>query len=148
MPGGESAVAGEHVTWTIPNARLDSSKIPILIATLLAVFGMTVLIFHGLLMGVLAAALLLGVTLSPTIPLTYVLDSSGARVNIGSFVWLEMPWSAVLCIYSVHGGLKLSAFENPAVARLESHRGIRLRVPKELAPAVESQIERGRCAQC
>ena len=146
LPGSVTSTTDPICAWTIHAAPLDPRKLAVVAAVSVTIFGVALLLFHSLLVAVLATALLLAFSLSSRIPLSYALDDVGVKVRIGSFVWLEMNWAAVKCVSSVHRGLKLSAFENPTLSRLESRRGVRVRYPSALAEQVEAEIRRRRSA--
>lgn len=138
---------GVRTSWTAARARLDSKTLPTILAATAVAFGCALLLFHNPLFALGAACLILTATLPPFIPMRYVLDEHGASVRIGTFVLYEMAWKDVRCASCVRGGIKLSAFDNPAATRLESGRGVRLRYPATLAGQVEAEVARRRAVR-
>jgi len=141
---GKPAIAtGEQepvLTWRVHLLLENPSKLAgVGIAALLAAVCALIL-FHNLLLALITAALILVSVSEYLLPLTYTLDSEGAKVSCGTLEWLAMPWETVQSVYRTSYGAKLSPFKNPKTARLENCRGIRLRIPPSRLAEVEAAI--------
>jgi hypothetical protein len=129
------------LTWTV-SANLPSRPVLLAVFALIALSSIAaVFIFHSLIAALLTALVLIASVIDSVLPVSYRLDYEKANVKIGPVEWLEMPWSDVKTVYKTPKGIKLSPFDNPESAALESVRGITLRCPPNMVEAVNLHIQ-------
>ncbi len=143
--GDAATEPADSYAWTMkPSRKRLLKRLAVLVPVVAFASVCATVLFHSLIGGFAAATLLIVAVADQFVPYTFVLDSKGARACIGKFTWLEMPWTAVQSLSCIPEGIKLSPFPNPAIARLESKRGIRLAFRATDADAVTAVIERYR----
>jgi len=132
----------DSISWVVrPSARV-LKRLPIVAVMLLTTFLCAFALFRSVIFSIAAVALVLLPNIAGIAPLTYRVSAQGACVSIGPVIWLQMNWQDVRSIACIKGGLKLSAFDNPATAVLESRRGIALTYPPDMATRVETAVSR------
>jgi hypothetical protein len=130
----------DSLTWVVrPSVRIRR-RLPLIAAVLAVTFFCALILFHSLIFALAAVALVFVPNAAGILPLTYTLSPQGARVSVGPITWLEMNWRNVRSTVSTKAGLKLSAYDNPATAVLESRRGIALAYPPDMAQRVEAAV--------
>ncbi|MDR3708235.1 MAG: hypothetical protein P4L33_08035 [Capsulimonadaceae bacterium] len=128
------------LTWVARPDRLTRAQLAAVIAASVAVLSCALALFHSLVFSLVSALLVITSILDRVVPMTYRLDPAGASVRVGPLTWLEMRWSDVRSVLCTPRGLKLSAFDNPATAILESRRGIDLVYEPGMAAQIESRV--------
>ena len=139
------AIARENeYSWTHAPCRIASRRAQTVAAAGIVSFFTAFALFHSLLFALAALAVLTLAIADRVLPQRYRLTNHGVTVTIFGVTTLEMAWTDVQCVSSVRGGVKLSCFENPTTARLESTRGVTLRYPSSLAMEIEPLVRKHR----
>ncbi|HEY3329550.1 MAG TPA: hypothetical protein VGK19_05975 [Capsulimonadaceae bacterium] len=141
--GDAAAIPRLSCVWSVrPSRRSLKRALSVLVPLAIAAAILSIALFHSLLAGIVAATLLVVTVADQLVPITYTVNETAISVRVGPVVWLDMPWANVASVSCIPEGLKLSAFDNPATARLESKRGIRLAYRAVDAERVEDAVQR------
>jgi hypothetical protein len=140
VSGENSARADHGFDWTVHLLRVKPERLGVVIAVAAFAAVCAFLLFHNVFMALLTVVAVFARNGEYLLPLNYSFDVDAVRVRCGPLLWLEMPWQSVKTWYKIPDGFKLSPFETPQASRLESVRGIRLRVPMTLRERVAREL--------
>jgi hypothetical protein len=126
--------------WTFKPSIRSRSKAKVAASVIALATFCALALFHSAAIALVVCAILVAAVADRFLPLTYQLNEDTAQVKIGTFVWLEMAWRDVASVTCIPGGVKLSPYVNPATARLEARRGVRLIYPASRAAEVEAEL--------